>query len=137
MHTLLDVRYWVSWLKASRQAFDPWKAGSAISCSTEDCVSAEIWGQDRQLSRFLHRTDAGKPGGRACDAGRRLATYRFSLPPTPQRVAVDQTVRVRRLTSVRSDGERTVTGLVGIGTDGLVHLTFSSVTSVTIAAVSF
>lgn len=44
MHTLLDVQYWVSWLEASRQAFDLWKAGSAmfcsISCSTEDSVFA-------------------------------------------------------------------------------------------------
>ena len=72
------------------------------------------------LSQMKDRTDVRATGVHEID-GRRLATYRFSLPAAPRRVPADQVLRVLRLTSVLSDGERTVTALVGIGTDGLVH----------------
>lgn len=72
------------------------------------------------LWRVADRRDVERAGERVIDR-RRLAMYRFSLPPGPKRVASGQEMRVRSLTPVKSDGERTVKGTVGIGSDGLVH----------------
>ena len=72
------------------------------------------------LWRVVDRGDV-RAAGTQDIGGHLLANFRFTLPALPVRVPGASSRRVRRLTTVTSDGERTVTGLVGIGRDGLIH----------------
>jgi len=95
-----------------------------LRVSTDDLVGIGTFDDLDLAATLLTRVvDRGKVRAAGTDviAGQRLANFRFTLPAAPKRVPGASSRRVRRLTRVTSDGERSVTGLVGIGRDGLVH----------------
>jgi hypothetical protein len=95
-----------------------------LRVSTDDLVGIGTF-DDLDLAapllwRVADRGDVRAAGTDEVD-GHEVANFRFTLPADPERVPSEQSRRVRRLTRVTTDGERTVTGLVAIGGDGLIH----------------
>ena len=95
-----------------------------LRVSTDDLVGIGTF-DDLDLAatllwRVVDRGDV-RAAGTDVVGGQRLAYFRFTLPATTKRVPGSASRRVRRLTKVTSDGERSATGLVGIGRDGLIH----------------